>query len=121
MVMNRFNLEAVLDALEAVHREHGFVTYELVGDRVGLSRQAVQIGLRRHVDKGLVPASIYDKYWPSRNSKRGTKEVKFYLDPDTVDFIKNIALQLKVKPNIIVEAAIAHYRQHLKSTTTPSE
>jgi hypothetical protein len=114
MVMKRFHLDEVLAALEAVHQEKGFVTYELVGAKVGLSRQAVQIGLRRHVDRGAVPASIYDKYWPPQGDK---KEVTFHLNPETVDFIKTIASQLRVKPNTIVESALAHYRQHLKATT----
>ena len=118
MVMNRFNLDKVLDALEAIHEEKGFVTYQLVGQRVGLSRQAVQIGIKRRVASGDIPEAIYEKYWPS---KKDLKEIKFNLDSKTVDFIRATAQLLGVRPQVVVESAIAHYRQHLKSTTTPSE
>lgn len=117
MVMKRFNLEEVLSALEAVRQEKGFVTYELVGAKIGLSRQAVQIGLKRHVDRGLVPASIYDEYWPPQGIK---KEITLRLDPLLIDFIKSAATTLRVKPNTIVEAALRHYREHLEATATPS-
>lgn len=121
MVMRRFNLEETLEALGAVHREKGFVTYELVGAKIGLSRQGVQIGLRRAVDKGLVPESIYDKYWPAKQNNKTKKEIKFFLDPDTVEFVKSMANQLKVKPNVIVEAAITVYRRHLTDPATPPQ
>lgn len=110
---NYFNLEEALSALEAVYQEHGFVTHALVGKRLGLSRQCVQINLAKAMEDGRLAADYMDKF-----VRRSNEKVTFHLtlSKDQANFMNDLAASLKVRPQVIVETALELYRDRLRTT-----
>lgn len=99
--------------MEAVYQEHGFITHALIGKRLGLSRQCIQINLAKAVADGRLAADHMAKF-----TRKSDEKVTFHitLPKDQADFMNGLAANLKVRPQVIVETALELYRERLRAS-----
>lgn len=71
MPVSAIPLQQILLTCEALYQKDGFVRWVDVAKSYGLSRQAIQLRLRRAIEAGHLDQSTYDR-WESMSSRRTT-------------------------------------------------
>lgn len=71
MPVSAVPLQQILLTCEALYQKDGFVRWVDVAKSYGLSRQAIQLRLRRAIESGQLDQSTYDR-WESMSSRRTT-------------------------------------------------
>ena len=94
-------------------RTYGFLSFKVVGKSLDLSRQAIQLRLRRAHTKGDLDTFNYERLRPQLRSDNISRE--YSLSPENDAFIQDLVNKFEVFPATVVDAAVTRYRETLGS------
>lgn len=108
MRTSSYVLDDLIHACEVMLDTHGFISHKTIGQQFGVTRQAIQLRLRRAFERGEITAEMCDRYHPA-DPPSTSREYSLAVTNDA--FVQQQAELHQVRPSTIVDAALNRYRK----------
>lgn len=106
-----FSLEELTDACEVMLRHFGYVSHKALAKEFNVTRQAIQLRLRRAQARKELSEALYERY--SMTKAESSISHEFMISEANDAFLTRQAEYHQLRPSAIVDAALTRYRHSI--------